>query len=100
MPKRRRPPRRLSCVRKISGASRYNFKTKRRLRIKVKRKYQSGNRNDEDVPREPPRRTRDEGNKRKRRERKKGNKGGRKRKKNYPLSEDEKGKLFMPFTKN
>jgi hypothetical protein len=53
MLKRRRPPRRLSCVRKISGASRYNFGTKRRLRIKVKRKYQSWNRNDEDVPREP-----------------------------------------------
>jgi hypothetical protein len=53
MLKRRRPPRRLSCVRKISGASRYNFETKRRLRIKVKRKHQSGNRNDKDVPREP-----------------------------------------------
>ena len=37
---------------------------------------------------------------RKKRERKKENKRKRKRKKNIHLSEDEKGKLFIPFTTN
>ena len=94
MPKRRRPPRRLSCVRKISGASRYNFKTKRRLRIKVKRKYQSGNRNDEDVPREPQGERGTNEKKRKRRKGKREIKEKENEKKNYPFIRRRKRKII------
>ena len=88
MLKRRRPPRRLSCVRKISGASRYNFETKSRLRIKVKRNYQSGNRNDEDVPREAQDERGTKENKIKIKERKK------ETKKKYPFIRRRKRKII------